>query len=66
MILPPQAVIMEDVLKHKSSKFNGKATLDEVDAWIKESEKIFWVLVYTKDCNFGLDFLDNPYLKIWI
>jgi len=44
-IVPPiRAVTMEDVLKHKPSKFNGKATLDEADAWLKECEKIFRVL----------------------
>jgi len=39
---------MEDVLKHKSSKFNGKATPDEADAWLRECKKIFKVLACTE------------------
>jgi len=48
MILPPWAITMEDVLKHKPSKFSNKATLDEVDVWQNEWEKIFRVLACTK------------------
>ena len=48
-IVPPtRAVTMEDVLKHKPSKFNGKATPDEADAWLRECEKIFRVLQCTE------------------
>jgi len=48
MVPPTRAVTMEDVLKHKSSKFSGKAILDEADAWLRECEKIFRVLACTK------------------
>jgi len=41
MVPPARPVTMEDVLKHKPSKFSGKATPDEADAWLKECEKIF-------------------------
>jgi len=44
MVPPTRLVTMEDVLKHKLSKFNDKATPDEVDAWLKECKKIFRVL----------------------
>jgi len=48
-IVPPAIpVTMEDVLKHKPSKFNGKATPDEADAWLRKCEKIFRVLACTK------------------
>jgi len=39
---------MEDVLKHKPSKFSEKATPDEAEAWLKECEKIFRVLTCTE------------------
>jgi len=32
MVPPIRSVTMEDVLKHKSSKFSGNATPDEADA----------------------------------
>jgi len=35
---------MEDVQKHKPSKFSGKATPDEADAWLEQCDKIFRVL----------------------
>jgi len=44
MVPPTRPVIMEDLLKHKPSKFNGKATPNEADAWLRECEKIFRVL----------------------
>ena len=44
MVPPTRAVTMEDVLKHKPSKFNSKDTPDEVNAWLRECEKIFRVL----------------------
>jgi len=34
MVLPVRPMTMEDVLKHKPSKFNNKATPDEADAWL--------------------------------
>jgi len=49
MVPPTRPVTMEDVLKHKLSKFSGKATPDEVDAWLKESEKIFKVMAYIEE-----------------
>jgi len=48
MVPPTRAVTMEDVLKHKSSKFSGKATPNEADAWLRECEKIFRVLACTE------------------
>jgi len=41
MVPPTRPVTMEDVLKHKPSKFSDKATLDEANAWLRECEKIF-------------------------
>jgi len=46
MVPPTRHVTMEDVLKHKPSKFSGKA--NEVNAWLKECEKIFKVLACTE------------------
>ena len=48
MVPPTRAVTMEDVLKHKLSKFSGKATPHEDDAWLRECEKIFRVLQCTE------------------
>jgi len=55
MAAPPRAIVppakpvtLEDALKHKPSKFNGKATPDEADAWLRECEKIFRVLACTE------------------
>jgi len=48
-IVPPtRPVTMEDVLKHKPSKFNDKVTPDEAHAWLRECEKIFRVLACTE------------------
>jgi len=35
---------MNEFMRYKLPKFNGKATLDEADAWIREIEKIFRML----------------------
>ncbi|XP_027931952.1 uncharacterized protein LOC114187782 [Vigna unguiculata] len=40
-------VTMEDFMRHKPSKFFGRSTLDEVDAWLRECEKICRVI----DCT---------------
>jgi len=48
MVPPTRVVTMEDVLKHKLSKFSGKATSDEANGWLKECEKIFQVLACTE------------------
>jgi len=47
MVPPMRPVTMEDMLKHKPSKFSGKATPNEADAWLRECEKIFKVLACT-------------------
>ena len=47
VVLPqpaPRPVSMDDFMRHKPAKFNGKATPDDADAWIRECEKIFRVL----------------------
>ena len=47
VVLPqpaPRHVNMDDFMRHKPAKFNGKATPDDADAWIRECEKIFRVL----------------------
>ena len=32
---------LEDFLKHHAVKFNGKASLDAADQWLKDLERIF-------------------------
>ena len=47
VVLPqptPRPVSMDDFMRHKLAKFNGNATPDDADAWIRECEKIFRVL----------------------
>jgi len=39
---------MEDFMRHTPAKFTSKATLDEADRWLRECEKIFWVIECTK------------------
>lgn len=39
---------MDDFMRHKPTKLNGKATLDDADAWIRECEKIFHMIAYTE------------------
>ncbi|XP_027912659.1 uncharacterized protein LOC114172271 [Vigna unguiculata] len=41
---PVQHNGMNEFMRHKPPKFDGKATPDEADAWIREIEKIFRVL----------------------
>jgi len=40
-------VTMEDFMRHKPSKFSGKSTPDETDAWLRECEKVYRVI----DCT---------------
>ena len=35
-------------MRHKPTKFTGKATPDEADAWLRECEKIFRVIECTE------------------
>jgi len=44
VVAPTRPVTMEDFMRHKPSKFMGKSTLDEADAWLKECEKICRVI----------------------
>jgi len=44
VVAPTRPVSMEDFMKHRPTKFSGKATLDEADAWMWECEKICRVL----------------------
>ena len=44
MHAPVQHNSMNEFMRHKPPKFNGKVTLDEADAWIWEIEKSFRVL----------------------
>jgi len=44
VVAPTCPVTMEDFMRHKPSKFTGKSTPDEVDAWLKECEKICRVI----------------------
>jgi len=44
VVAPTRLVTMEDFMKHRPTKFFGKATLDEADAWMRECEKISRVL----------------------
>jgi len=49
MIIPPvKPVTMEDFMLHTPAKFTSKATPDEADTWLRECEKIFWVIECTK------------------
>jgi len=48
MIPLVRPVTMEDFMRHKPSKFTGKATSDEADAWVRECEKIFRVIECTE------------------
>jgi len=47
--LVPRAATMEDLIRHKPTKFTGKSTLDEADAWLRECDKIFMVIACTED-----------------
>ena len=47
IVAPPRAIVapgrlisMEDFMKHQLTKFSGKATPNEADAWMRECEKI--------------------------
>ena len=44
VVAPTRLVTMEDFMKHRPTKFSGKATPDEADAWMRECEKICGVL----------------------
>jgi len=48
MVPPVRLVTMEDFMRHKPAKFIGKATPDEVDAWLRVCEKIFRVIECTE------------------
>jgi len=39
-VAPARAVTMEDFIRHMLTKFTGKVTPDEADAWLRECEKI--------------------------
>jgi len=39
-VAPTRPVTMEDFMRHRPTKFTGRTTLDEVDAWLRECEKI--------------------------
>jgi len=47
MVAPTRPVSMEDFMRHKPSKFAGKSSPDEANAWLKECEKICRVI----DCT---------------
>ncbi|XP_027922873.1 uncharacterized protein LOC114180780 [Vigna unguiculata] len=47
VVAPVRPVMMEDFMRHKPSKFSGKSTRDEADAWLRECEKIYRVI----DCT---------------
>jgi len=47
VVAPTRPVTMEDFMRHKPSKFTGKSTLDEADAWLRECEKICRVIECT-------------------
>ncbi|XP_027933091.1 uncharacterized protein LOC114188690 [Vigna unguiculata] len=49
VVAPTRPVSMEDFMKHWPTKFSGKVTLDEADAWIRECEKICRVLECTDE-----------------
>jgi len=52
VVLPqpaPRPITMDDFMMHKPAKFNGKATPDDADAWIRECEKIFCVLACSNE-----------------
>jgi len=44
VVVPVRPVRMEDFMRHKPSKFSGKSTPDEADAWLRECEKICRVI----------------------
>jgi len=44
MVASAQPVTMEDFMRRKPPKFTGKATPDEVDAWLRVCEKICRVI----------------------
>jgi len=41
---PVRVPTMKDFLRHKPAEFTGKASPDEVDAWLRKCEKIFRVM----------------------
>jgi len=47
IVTPAHPITMEDFMRHKPSKFTGKATPDEADAWLRECEKICRVIECT-------------------
>ena len=47
IVAPTRPVSMEDFMKHRPTKFSGKATPDEANAWLRECEKICRVLECT-------------------
>jgi len=47
VVAPTRPVTMEDFCRHKPSKFMGKSTPDEADAWLKKCEKICRVIECT-------------------
>jgi len=54
IVVQPRAVVtltrlvtMEDFMRYKPSKFTGKSTPDEANAWLRESEKICRVIECT-------------------
>jgi len=48
MIPPVIPMTMKDFMRHKPTKFTGKATPDKVDAWLRECEKIFQMIECTE------------------
>jgi len=49
IVIPTRPVSMEGFMKHRPAKFSSKATPDEVDAWMRECEKIYRVLECTDE-----------------
>jgi len=48
-IAPVRVPTVEDFLCHKPTEFIGKASPDEVDAWLRKCEKMFKVMNYTDE-----------------
>jgi len=47
VVAPTRSMSMEDFMRYKPSKFVGKSSPGEADAWLKECEKICRVI----DCT---------------
>jgi len=60
VVTPTRLVSMEDFMRHKPSKFAGKSSLGEADAWLRECEKICRVI----DCTDAQKLLFVSFLLI--